>query len=94
MPQTKTRPTAAWILGLSLASIALAVATPWAILFQVALFAIAVSHLTQKPARRDRTLLLLACGAITVSLIWVIATGLMIYAFRGDVDVTSVPLPS
>lgn len=94
MPRSDERPQAAWILGFSLASVVLSIATSWAVIIQVVLLGVAIYQLTRRPEKRDRNLLLLSCGVIAISLAWIIATTLVIYGFSSDVEITSVPLPT
>ena len=94
MPHTRTRSKAAWILGLALASVALTIATSWAILLQVVLLWVAIQQLTRKPPKKDRVFLLFACGVVVISLAWVVATTLVIYGYSSNIEITSVPLPS
>lgn len=93
MRQTKAKARASWILGFALASIALTFLTSWAFIIQVALLGVGLYQLTLKPTKKDRTLLLIACGAITISLVWIVVVTITVYSFSGDVEVTSVPLP-
>lgn len=92
MLQTTTQSKTPWILGLSLGAVVLTLATSWGAILQIALLGVAIYQLTQKPTKKDRILLLIACAVIALSLAWLIATTLVTYGFSSDVDVTSVPL--
>lgn len=74
--------------------VALSIAMSWAAIIQVVLLGVAIYQLMQRPGKRDRNLLLLSCGVIAISLVWILATTLVIYGFSSDVEITSVPLPT